>query len=333
MRCQCCQNEVEGYQLNNLFIDSNELFMNVIKLNPELELEFHGDILYICDDCWAKVITYCPECHEKVAKGTLCSCYDDHIMNYHNKAIVFPKYSGHVKFPKLRFGLEIETKFHGDCSAHRKALGAFTKVLGRELCKFKYDGSLGPKGAEFVTMPLYYEHIINLKKKFTMAFDTYRSLGGYSWEDKDTGCHIHLSKDAFISRKHLETFYLGMTKNIRFIHRIAKRGENYWVEHPMKFFKFNKKFKNISQLAFAVTSGYKIDRHTFVNLNNKDTVEVRIYKGNLKWSSVMSYIQHCYSMFEYTMLCTLNKISFSIEGYKEYVIKNKTRFAELAKNI
>lgn len=332
MRCQCCQNEVKDYQLNDLVIDSPELFMNVIKLNPNLEFEFHGDILHVCDYCWDNVVTYCPECHNKIPKGTLCHCYDDHIVDYCDKEIVFPKYSGTVKFP-LRFGLEIETKFHGDCRSHRKALGAFTKVLGRELCKFKYDGSLGPKGAEFVTMPMYYEHIVDLRKKFTMAFETYRSLGGYSWEDSDTGCHIHLSKDAFISKKHLEIFFLGMTKNVRFIHRIAKRGENYWVKHPMKQIS-KKRIQNLDQLTLALVEyDYRIDRHTFVNLNNKNTVEVRIYKGNIRWSSIMSYVQHCYSMFEYTMLCVLNKIGFTVEGYKAYVIKNKARFNELAKNI
>lgn len=330
--CECCGRQTRW--LTDLNIDSKEMFDNVCKINPSLKIEFTGDVLRICDECWEKVVSRCPVCHELMPKGTLCDCFRDNILDYSNKTLVFPKYNGIVKYPKLRFGLEIETLFRGDYDAHKKALGSFTNVLGKGLCKFKYDGSLGLKGAEFVTMPLYYEHFKSLSSRFTKAFNTYASLGGYSWSSNRTGCHIHLSRDAFINNRHLEIFFVGMSKNVRFLHRIAKRGENQWVEHPMRLNYKKKVIQNLEQLSVNIVKRrFAIDRHCYVNYNNRNTVEVRIYKGTIKWSAVMSYIQHSYSMFEYTMLCVLNRISFTVEGYRKYVLNNKARFPELAKEI
>lgn len=331
MICEICNNEVKSYLLNHCEIDSPELFDAIVKLNPSLALEFQGHTLHICDECWDKLFYYCDICHEKLPKGKLCSCASHKVVEYSNKALIFHPYSGKVKFPKLRFGMEIETEFDNrkTYKDRERALIKFTEVLGKDFCKFKRDGSLGRKGVEFVTMPLFYEHFGALRNKFTKAFETYGSLGGYSWSSKNTGVHIHLSRKAFINKWHLYNFFMGMTMDRNFTRKIAKRNPNIYCEHPCD--NSNAPLEMIAE--WAVFHRFYPDRHTFVNFRNKETIEVRVYKGNIKWDSVVVYLQHCYSMFEYSLLLTLNKMKFDVEGYRKYVLDNKARFPELAKEV
>ena len=330
--CDIC-NSKHDYIMNYVEIDSVELLNAIAKLNPTVAEEFHGSELHICDECYKELFTYCSICHSSIVKGTLCDCAGEHILPYTNKVTIFPKYNGHVKFPKLRFGLEIETEFKGSWNKRTRAFKEFTHTLGKGLCKFKKDGSLGRKGAEFVSMPMYYEHICSLKGKFTRAFKNYANAGGYSWSTPNTGVHIHLSRKAFLNREHIKNFILGIITDKNFTRRIAKRGSNFYCKHPREANEFYGcgPLENVARLIAYDECDY--GRHTFVNCLNEDTIEVRVYKGNIKWSSVVVYLQHCYSMFEYSLLLTLNKIDFSVEGYRKYVLNNKARFPELAKEI
>ena len=330
IKCQLCGEEF-SYLPNRCEIDGPEIFDLIVKIRPDFATEFHGDHIFVCDDCHNKLFYYCDICHERLPKGKLCDCTSNKVVAYSNKTTVFPTYSGRIKFPKLRLGMEIETEFDSK-KTHKdreKALTKFTEVLGKGLCKFKKDCSLGKKGVEFVTMPLFFEHFNALRNKFTKAFEIYSSLGGYSWSSERTGVHIHLSKKAFINKWHLYNFFIGMTSNRNFTRRIAKRSPNIYCEHPCDL--SNAPLEMIAE--WAVFHKVCPDRHTFVNFRNKDTIEVRVYKGNIKWSSTVVYLQHCYTMFEYSLLLTLNKIKFTVEDYRKYVLDNKARFPELAKEI
>lgn len=330
IKCQICGEEF-SYLPNRCEIDSPEVFELIVKMKPEFATEFHGDHLFVCDECYDKLFYYCDICHSRLPKGVLCECISHKVVEYVNKVTVFPSYSGKVKFPKLRFGMEIETEFDNrkTYKDRENALSKFTQVLGKGLCKFKRDGSLGKKGVEFVTMPLFFEHFNALRNKFTKAFETYATLGGYSWSSENTGVHIHLSRKAFVNKRHIYNFFIGIALDRKFTRRIAKRSPNIYCEHPCDV--LNMPLEVIADCAVF----HKIypGRYTFVNFKNKDTIEVRIYKGNIKWSSVVVYLQHCYSMFEYSLLLTLNKMKFSVEGYRKYVLDNKTRFPELVKEI
>lgn len=326
--CPVCGKPFNGIR-HNFELDNSKDLKALSKLNPLIITEV-GDRFSICNDCHSKLFYYCDRCSERVHKHELCKCIQNKVLSYGNKTTVFPIYNGIVKYPKLRLGLEIETLFHGKMD-REEALTEFTKVIGPSLCKFKYDNSLGPNGIEFVTMPMYFEHFKEMSKKWDKAFKVYGRLGGHSFNDYRTGCHIHISRNAFVGYKHLYNFYIGITKNPRFTFRIAKRAENRFCATPA--YRMGCRFNGIENYAYTAIRSEYGSRYQMINLENKDTIEVRVYKGNIKWSSVMGYIEHVYSMFEYSLLITNQKKEFTVEEYRQFVITNRDRYPELVKVI
>lgn len=337
-QCHVCEQWYENWSMDfhTIKIDDIKVMQALAKVNPMIVVEHSNEEVVICEECFNKLFFYCTTCYHHVLKGELCKCSHGRILEHYDKSIVFPKYNGKVKYQNLRLGLEVESLFRGSYEKKLKALEEFTKILGPNLCKFKYDGSLCDchdvhKGAEFVTMPLYFEHFKVLSKKWERAFNKFRDMGGHSFDSDKTGCHIHISRDAFISYKHLYNFYIGITKNPRFTARIAKRSQNEYCETPAN--KAGKRFKGLYRYAYESISRNAGSRYQMVNLKNKNTVEVRVYKGSIKWSSVMGYMQHVYSMFEYSLLITQQKKDFTVEEYRRFVIANKGKYPELAKVI
>ena len=337
-QCQLCNEWHDDWHVDFHTIRINDIkIMNaLVKVNPMIVVEHSGNDIVICDKCFSRIFYYCTNCYNLVFKGELCKCSHDRVLNHDNKAIVFHKYNGRVEYSKLRLGLEIESMFRGPYKKKLDALEKFTEVLGPNLCKFKHDGSLSDchninKGVEFVTMPFYFEHFKEMSKKWERAFNGFRDMGGHSFDDTRTGCHIHISRDAFISYKHLYNFYIGITKNPRFTARIAKRSMNEYCETPAG--KAGIGFKGLYRYAYESISHKAGSRYQMVNLQNKNTVEVRVYKGNIKWSTVMSYVEHMYSMFEYSLYITQQKKDFTVEEYRQFVIDNKGKYPELVKVI
>lgn len=325
MFCKVCNqyHDTNRLPFYNIKLEESSIVEAICKKNPELYNEL-GDCVNICEDCFYEMFYICESCRKIHVKNEPCDCVSGKVLDYMHKQIVFPEYKGEIQFKKLRLGLEIETEFHNSIDNRREALQGFTKILGKGLCKFKRDGSLGRKGIEFVTMPLYFEHFIATKNKWTKAFEYYRRQGGYSFGDPRTGVHIHLSRDAFESYKHLYNFYVGITKNPRFSQRIAKRKNNDYASFP---------YNPIKLAHDLIYTGLRHGRYHAVNLNNKNTVEVRIYKGNIKWDSVQGYLEHAYSIFEYSLLITREHKDFDVENYRKFVISNKDKFKELVKVI
>lgn len=338
-QCHVCEQWYENWSMDfhTIKIDDIKIMKALAKVNPMIVVEHSNEEeVVICEECFNKLFFYCTTCYHHVLKGELCKCSQGHILEHDDKSIVFPKYDGKVEYQNLRLGLEVESLFRGSYEKKLKALEEFSNVLGPNNVKYKYDGSLCDchdinKGVEFVTMPFYFEHFKEMSKKWERAFDGFRNMGGHSFDSSKTGCHIHISRDAFISFRHLYNFYMGIVKNPRFTARIAKRSMNEFCETPAG--KAGTRFKGASRYAVDSILKRAGSRYQMVNLQNKNTVEVRVYKGNIKWSSVMEYMQHVYSMFEYSLLITQLKKDFTVEEYRQFVIANKGKYPELAKVI
>lgn len=324
MFCKVCnQYHDTSLPFYNVKLEDASIVEALCKKNPELYSELGGSI-NICKECFFELFYLCENCCEVHVKNEPCDCIAENVLDYMHKQIVIPEYKGSVQFEKLRLGLEIETEFRNSAEYREDTLREFTNILGTGYCKFKRDGSLGRKGIEFVTMPMYFEHYKSMKGRWTKAFKYYRSMGGCSYCTPRTGVHIHLTRDAFVSYKHLYNFYVGITKNQRFSQRISRRKANGYCKFPL----------NANELAYkTIYENRHYGRYHAVNTNNINTIEVRIYKGNIKWDSVQSYIEHAYSMFEYSLMLTQKNVDFTVEGYRKFVLDNKGKFEELAKII
>lgn len=330
--CDTCGVEFDWYHsVYTIMVEDTKILNALAKLNSDFALNFKGTEVHICERCFDKAFSRCIICDEVLVKGDLCDCHQDHVLNYHNKGTIFHNHSGHVKFPKLYMGLEVETILRGSaCLKKKEVLLGFSRTLGKGYCKFKQDGSLGARGVEVVTMPMQYEGIMASKYKWAKAWKEFKRFG-YSRNDTRTGCHIHLSRNAFLNKKHIENFFIGICKSEGFTSRIANRKTNIFCMHPKEV---TRGYNGIQTYAHEyVYKDWHCERHQMVNLNNKNTVEVRVYKGDTDWFNVLSYVQHCYSMFEYTLKVTLNKTKVRLDEYIDYVKRNNQRFEYLVKKI
>lgn len=158
----------------------------------------------------------------------------------------------------------------------------------------KKDGSIPNHGFEIVSAPatLKYHHIA-WDKFFTNSAKHLRSFTLAS-----CGMHIHVSRQAFKdngttlkdSSGHLgrfNTFY-NMPENGQFITNIAGRSTNSFTQyHPKK--------------VTAIFTNQNVgDRYQAVNLTNKHTVEVRIFKGNCKREGFLKNIDFVHASYEFT---------------------------------
>lgn len=99
--------------------------------------------------------------------------------------------------------------------------------------------------------------------------------------------HIHVSKKAFVSKAAVgwDGYIEASTRFISLIGNnpgfCAVVGDRYQSAHAGNF-------NMLGEYAYQIASGEKvIDRHAAVNVNNKDTVEVRFFRGTLRESGFL----------------------------------------------
>lgn len=220
---------------------------------------------YCCDDCY----------HEAQRLDSIHGYY------YKPSPIFFgdgPRY----------FGVELEIDRGGESERNAKTLLSIANAL-EDLMYCKHDGSLDD-GFELVTHPLsltYHLEIMPWREILQKAVD----LMYWSHKGGTCGLHVHVSRSA-----------LGSTvqEQDAVIARILYFMEKHWEE----LLKFSR--RTASQLErWAARYGYKnqpkeiLDqakkgyggRYVSVNLENRSTIEFRIFRGTLKYNTLIAALQ------------------------------------------
>ena len=287
--------------------------------------------VFICKDCYDNKIEYCPNCGNVSIIGLTdgCDCRSHTILDYSYKP-KRPKLlsTKKIKENTLFLGFENECECNEDDDSDCSDLDEFPGMLIKELGNNVYckeDGSLD-YGFEIVTEPMTYEYILKNRKHFEKAFKELASNGVYSYKSSNTGFHIHLSKAAFIDKKHMINFAKVIYLDKELSSKIALRHGNTYC-----YYLSQNELKNIDDVLTKQVDG--CDRYRAVNFSNSNTIEVRIYKGNLEFNSCLTYIQHVVSIFNYTALTTKKGKNVSIIDYINYVNKNGKMYEELNSRI
>ena len=250
----------------------------------------------LCASCRDLEYTTCTRCGQLIHNDDACyfgmhdddpyceSCMDameDHpIHNYNYK----PQPIFHGEGTRY-FGVELEIDEAGESDANaREILSVANEERQHVYCK--HDGSLND-GFEIVTHPMtaaYHRESMPWERVLERA----RSLGYYSHQASTCGLHIHVNRSSF-----------GENED-EVIARILYFVERHWNE----LLQFSRRTR--SQLdRWAARYGYKdhptelmehvkkggAGRYTCVNLMNDDTVEFRIFRGTLKYNTLIAAIQ------------------------------------------
>ncbi len=187
----------------------------------------------------------------------------------------------------------------------------------------KEDGSLSCNGVEIVSHPATFDWLNeNFDKKWMPVLDL-RKQGLKSFKTGTCGIHIHMSRNAF-SMLHLYKFMAFFYQNKKFVEKISQRGGeglDRWAQID------GRANKNLAGKAKGFDG---TDKYTCLNLT-PDTVECRIFKGNLDPSKFKRNYEFLHALYMFTRECSLKKVQ-SYE-FLEYVCSVYQTYPNLHKDL
>ena len=247
--------------------------------NDYVDCENCGRLIHVDDAHYDDDYDY-PYCH---------SCYES---RRSNKYIHDYSYKPEPVFygdSNRYFGVELEIDCGGHDDSHAEKLADIANTSDTKRIYIKSDGSI-TDGMEIVTHPMTLEYHQN-KMPWAEIMSKAISLGYRSHKTNTCGLHIHVNRSSF-----------GDTREEQeeCISRVLFFVERFWQE----LLKFSR--RSASQLArWAARYGIKEDpkatfdnakksntgRYTCVNLTNYSTIEFRIFRGTLKYNTLIATLQ------------------------------------------
>lgn len=255
----------------------------------------------LCPDCYFRSYYTCSRCgriiymsdayfrpgDEEEDEPLCCDCYSlcAHAINdYYFK----PEPIFYGKGPRF-FGVELEIDGGGERADYAEAL-LRTANTDRERIYIKHDGSLDD-GLEIVTHPMTLDYHLT-QMPWQAVMDEAVRLGYTSHQGGTCGLHAHVNRSAFGATE---------AEQDQCIARVLYFFERYWEE----LLKFSRRTQR--QLdRWAARYGYKdrpmdildhakkgdgAGRYSAVNLQNRDTVEFRMFRGTLKYNTLAATLQ------------------------------------------
>ena len=206
--------------------------------------------------------------------------------------------------PQLYLGYELEVEYEGH-RQHEMLDGA--RMLMRKYetptpIYLKHDGSLND-GFEIVSMPGTLDY-------FRQHFDwsgikELSKMGFKSWNNSHCGLHIHMSRNAFTSDRHMFLFIKFIFANRDGLVQFAGRESSYakfGIENFLNaYWDYDRQQQVRHRKLMDFVKGYESnsDRYMAVNLQNANTIELRFFRPSLKPSTVVSALEFCDASFRY----------------------------------
>ena len=210
-----------------------------------------------------------------------------------------------VEVNPLYMGVELEVERRKDCPYEIGEMTSndFYFDKGR-FAIMKADGSLS-NGFEIVTCPA----TLNAHRESWDKFFNGESIKNLkSWNTDTTGMHIH------IARNHLTQLDIGKLlvfindeNNEDFVNHIAGRNSDQWAK------------KSSKKISDALQSSEKYEA---VNMSHRNTIEFRIFKGNLAKQGMFRVIEFVHALVGFSKTTSMSKLS-----YKDFI-----KYMELPQN-
>ena len=257
----------------------------------------------LCQSCYDRHYTNCIRCNALIHVDDACYSEDDpaeeeplcHDCCHHPyapKVIQDYYYKPEPVFygegPRY-FGVELEMDNGGEISSRAREL---LELANREhsLAYAKHDGSLDD-GFELVTHPMSLDWH---REQMPWAAVLERAVkrGYQSHMARTCGLHIHVSRaalgdteaaqDAVIARI-LYFFERHWDELLKFSRRTETQLKRWAARYGYK--------EQPMEILDRAKQGYGGGRYSSVNLQNRDTIEFRIFRGTLKYNTVIATLQ------------------------------------------
>ena len=255
--------------------------------NSQIRNCYDSDNNY-CEHCFDQVSNYCDECDQSYLEECECDQCDRHersnLDEYTEKN---PLHYLGKENDYMFYGVEIEVQVYEHQSRNR-VVDMFRDCFNQEQTNIvcKRDGSLHPqKGFEMSSTNCSFDYHKN--RFWNDFYELKPAQYCKAYEGKDCGIHIHFNRNAYTENnlRSLNCFY-NNPKNRNLIVDIAGRDEH---EDYCRF---------IPSIGFddPINTNGSSYKYRVINFNNKDTVEVRIFRSNLKQLSFFRYLEFVHTV-------------------------------------
>ena len=254
----------------------------------------------LCQTCYDQSYMTCSEC------GRLIHCEDSYYLDDSDEPLCLTcleeanrdVIQGYYYKPEpifygtgpRYFGVELEIDEGGERGDYASQILTPANVGFTERLYCKHDGSLS-NGFELVTHPMSLEYHQE-EMPWPEVLRTARSLGYRSHQTQTCGLHVHVSRKSFGETEEEQEFAIA---------RILYFVEKHWEE----LLKFSRRTPRQLE-RWAARYGYKdrpqeilehakkgshAGRYSCVNLENRATIEFRMFRGTLKLNSLLATLQ------------------------------------------
>jgi hypothetical protein len=221
-----------------------------------------------------------------------------------------------------------------------------------ELAYLKHDGSLHC-GYEIVTHPMSHDYY---KNEASDLWDTLEHLRTYykvkSWDTTTCGLHIHVSRTGFEGGAHMHRFLNLIYSNPDLYQTLAGREQSRWatfddivsaqvlrdeygnrITDEDGFTMYQSKRSITSKL---IGNGNGTERYSAVNTRNRETLEIRIFRGTVNQQTVKAHLDLAHASVEYTRTMTVKDIregALSADNFIAYIISHADLYPELTERV
>ena len=284
----------------------------------------------------------CHDCHERHLEDRFSESI--HSYSYKPKAWFYrwdnnrPVCNREPK-DKLNIGFELEILKKVDCSINEMhQVAQEINDLGLFYCKT--DSSIGGSGFEIVSHPMTFE----CARKLDLNSMIFRHQDKFkSFRTRSCGMHIHVSRKAFNDMQ-LYKFVLMLNEYKNFTHFISQRRDTReyrnWSNFidgmhgkiktqsssKYKYWMRNKDTDNKFKLKYQADVDYG-SRYQVVNLQNRQTIEIRCFKGNLSENGFRKNLEFVESLYYFCKDTSLQDLN--INSYVKYVRNDAKYYKEL----
>ena len=213
----------------------------------------------------------------------------------------------------LFFGFEIEVENIDEIESNKEVVRKLTKNNPHLYCK--YDSSL-ENGFEIVSHPTSLKYFKENEIKIMSGIYNLPSLGFRAFHTTTCGMHVHLTdKTTYTQCYKLLKFF---NKNIPFIFKMSQRNKE-------RFDQWCNLSPDGTSIAYKAKNKDCPERHVAINLKNENTIEIRIFRSNLKRERILKNIEFCFAIYNFAKdasnmeMSELNFIKYVSTHRKDYL--------------
>ena len=227
--------------------------------------------------------------------------------SYHNRSRVGKQPFIHSDWTKQndRFmGVELEVEVKdGSIDSHVEALN--DKLNDGEVGKrvfFEADGSL-THGFEIITNPMGLD---SHRELWSALQDTDLISGMRSHNTSTCGLHVHVSRNNMHTMQiNKMNVFLNHPDNQDLVKAIARR--------------YDVNYARIAQKRLSTAHKYDVERRDALNITNDKTVEFRIFKGTLKYDTLIAAIEFANAVVNFTMPASPAGFDLSTQRFIDFI--------------